>query len=47
VRITATERELAWISIGHKQVRFHGSFLLEPLAHFQFREVGECLSLSA
>lgn len=41
------ERELAWISVGHKLVTFHGSFFLEPLAHFQFKEIGECLSMSA
>jgi hypothetical protein len=39
--------ELAWISVSHKQVSFHGSFFVEPLAHFQFKEIGECLSLSA
>jgi hypothetical protein len=41
------EAALAWISVGHKQVSFHGSFFVEPLAHFQFKEIGECLSLSA
>jgi 2-methylaconitate cis-trans-isomerase PrpF len=40
-------RELAWISVGQKVVTFHGSFLIEPLAHFQLKEIGECLSLSA
>jgi 2-methylaconitate cis-trans-isomerase PrpF len=39
--------ELAWISVGHKQVTFHGSFFVQPLAHFQFKEIGECLPLSA
>jgi 2-methylaconitate cis-trans-isomerase PrpF len=46
-RIQGEDRELAWISVGHKRVTFHGSFFLEPLAHFQFKEIGECLSLSA
>jgi 2-methylaconitate cis-trans-isomerase PrpF len=40
-------RELAWISVSHKVVTFHGSFPLEPLARFQLKEIGECLSLSA
>jgi 2-methylaconitate cis-trans-isomerase PrpF len=40
-------RELAWISVGRKVVTFHGSFLIEPLAHLQLKEIGECLSLSA
>lgn len=40
-------RELAWISVSHKVVTFHGSFFLEPLARFQLKEIGQCLSLSA
>jgi 2-methylaconitate cis-trans-isomerase PrpF len=38
---------IAWLSISHTQVSFNGSFFIEPLAHFQFKEVGECLSPSA
>jgi len=45
--ISDGEHSLAWLSISHKQVSFHGSFFIEPLAHFQFKEVRECLSLSA
>jgi len=40
-------RELAWISVSHKVVTFHGSFFIEPLARFQLKEIGQCLSLSA
>lgn len=40
-------RALAWISVGRKVATFHGSFLIEPLARFQSKEIGECLSLSA
>jgi 2-methylaconitate cis-trans-isomerase PrpF len=40
-------RELAWISVSHKVVTFHGSFFIEPLARFQLKEIGECLSLTA
>ncbi|ONI87880.1 hypothetical protein ALI144C_08060 [Actinosynnema sp. ALI-1.44] len=36
---------LSWTTIGDKQVTFLGSFFLEPLAHFQFKEIAECLSL--
>jgi 2-methylaconitate cis-trans-isomerase PrpF len=40
-------RELAWLSVSHKVVTFHGSFFIEPLARFQLKEIGECLSLTA
>ncbi|MFL6121918.1 PrpF domain-containing protein [Actinophytocola sp.] len=40
-------RELAWISVSHKVVTFHGSFFVEPLARFQLKEIGGCLSLPA
>jgi 2-methylaconitate cis-trans-isomerase PrpF len=40
-------RELAWTSVSHKVVTFHGSFFIEPLARFQLKEIGECLSLPA
>jgi hypothetical protein len=41
------EPALAWTSVGGKRVTFQGSFLLEPLAHLQFKEVAQCLALSA
>lgn len=47
VRVNDGEPALAWASIAHKKVMFHGSFFIEPLAHLQFKEVRECLSLSA
>lgn len=51
--VTATTRtgdgrtELAWVAVGNKTVRFHGSFFPESLTYFQPREFGECLSLPA
>jgi 2-methylaconitate cis-trans-isomerase PrpF len=51
--VTATTRigdgrtELAWVAVGNKTVRFHGSFVPESLTYFQPREFGECLSLPA
>ncbi|AXB47388.1 PrpF domain-containing protein [Amycolatopsis albispora] len=41
------QRHVAWITVGDKRVDFHGSFFIEPLAHFQFKETSECLSESA
>jgi 2-methylaconitate cis-trans-isomerase PrpF len=41
------DRELAWISVSQKVVTYHGSFFIEPLARFQLKEIGECLSLPA
>ncbi|GAB2846155.1 PrpF domain-containing protein [Lentzea nigeriaca] len=38
---------LNWTTVGDKRVTFHGSFFLEPLAHFQLKEIAECLSLPA
>ncbi|WP_018681526.1 PrpF domain-containing protein [Actinokineospora enzanensis] len=37
------EPRLDWITIGGKGVTFHGSFLLEPLAHVQRKEISACL----
>jgi len=39
-------RELAWITVARCRVTFYGSFLVEPLAHLQFKEIAECLSPS-
>jgi 2-methylaconitate cis-trans-isomerase PrpF len=42
----AGEPALAWTSVGQKRVTFQGSFLLEPLARLQLKEVVRCLALS-
>ncbi|GAA3425990.1 PrpF domain-containing protein [Streptosporangium sandarakinum] len=47
VRVRDREREIAWITVGNRRVVLHGSFLIESLAHFQFKETVECLSVSA
>ncbi|WP_328603385.1 hypothetical protein OG943_25215 [Amycolatopsis sp. NBC_00345] len=39
------EPRVDWITVGGRQVTFHGSFLLEPLAHVQHKEISECLWL--
>jgi 2-methylaconitate cis-trans-isomerase PrpF len=36
---------LSWTTVADKRVTFLGSFFLEPLAHFQLKEIAECLSL--
>jgi 2-methylaconitate cis-trans-isomerase PrpF len=39
-------RELNWITVGNRRATYYGSFLLQPLADLQVKELSECLSVS-
>ncbi|WP_433241336.1 PrpF domain-containing protein [Streptosporangium sp. CA-135522] len=47
INVHDAQRRIAWITVGDRRVAFRGSFFIEPLAHFQFKETAECLSVSA
>ncbi|ONI86900.1 hypothetical protein ALI144C_09580 [Actinosynnema sp. ALI-1.44] len=45
-RVVDGRRELGWITVGNRRATLYGSFLLQPLADLQVKELSECLSIS-